>query len=109
MFIKSKVIHPFRKEGATRLMILKILLKLDKSLKVTVSIKFSRYILCKQWTYQQVIIQFSGCSYFAARSMVDDAELVFCPYSYIINPVVRRAMEVNITGAIIILDEAQYV
>ncbi|KAM3288680.1 Fanconi anemia group J protein isoform X1 [Capsicum chacoense] len=47
-----------------------------------------------------------GCSYFAARSMADDAELVFCPYSYIINPVVRRAMEVNITGAIIILDEA---
>ncbi|KAK4377998.1 hypothetical protein RND71_004294 [Anisodus tanguticus] len=47
-----------------------------------------------------------GCSYFAARSMADDAELVFCPYSYIINPVVRRAMEVVITGAIIILDEA---
>nr|XP_016497825.1 PREDICTED: Fanconi anemia group J protein homolog [Nicotiana tabacum] len=47
-----------------------------------------------------------GCSYFAARSMADDAELVFCPYSYIIDPVVRRAMEVDITGAIIILDEA---
>ncbi|XP_059295745.1 uncharacterized protein LOC132049096 [Lycium ferocissimum] len=47
-----------------------------------------------------------GCSYFAARSMADDAELVFCPYSYIINPVVRRAMEVVIKGAIIILDEA---
>lgn len=41
--------------------------------------------------------------------MADHAELVFCPYSYIIDPVVRRAMEVDITGAIIILDEAQYV
>ncbi|KAK4725441.1 hypothetical protein R3W88_028220 [Solanum pinnatisectum] len=47
-----------------------------------------------------------GCSYFGARSLADDAELVFCPYNYIINPVVRRAMEVVITGAIIILDEA---
>ncbi|KAJ4702299.1 Fanconi anemia group J protein-like [Melia azedarach] len=47
-----------------------------------------------------------GCSYYAARSMADDAQLVFCPYSYIINPVIRGAMEVDIKGAIIILDEA---
>ncbi|XP_030528633.2 Fanconi anemia group J protein homolog isoform X2 [Rhodamnia argentea] len=47
-----------------------------------------------------------GCSYYAAKSMADDAQLVFCPYSYIINPVVRGAMEVDIEGAIIILDEA---
>ncbi|CAH9087086.1 unnamed protein product [Cuscuta europaea] len=47
-----------------------------------------------------------GCSYFAALSMADDAELVFCPYSYIINPVIRKAMDVDINGAIIIFDEA---
>lgn len=41
--------------------------------------------------------------------MADDAELVFCPYNYIISPVIRRAMEVDIEGAIVILDEAQYV
>lgn len=41
--------------------------------------------------------------------MSEDAQLVFCPYSYIINPVIRRAMEVDIKGAIVILDEAQYV
>ena len=49
-----------------------------------------------------------GCSYYAARSMADDAQLVFCPYSYIINPVIRGAMEVDIIGAILVLDEAQY-
>jgi Rad3-related DNA helicase len=49
-----------------------------------------------------------GCSYYAARSMADDAQLVFCPYNYIINPVIRGAMEVDIKGAIVILDEAQY-
>ncbi|CAK7346014.1 unnamed protein product [Dovyalis caffra] len=47
-----------------------------------------------------------GCSYYAARSMADDAQLVFCPYSYIINPVIRGAMEVDIKGAILVLDEA---
>lgn len=41
--------------------------------------------------------------------MADDAQLVFCPYSYIINPVIRGAMDVDIKGAIIVLDEAQYV
>ncbi|KAK3427328.1 hypothetical protein EUGRSUZ_F03572 [Eucalyptus grandis] len=47
-----------------------------------------------------------GCSYYAATSMAGDAQLVFCPYSYIINPIVRGAMDVDIKGAIIILDEA---
>ncbi|KAK8353946.1 hypothetical protein V6Z12_A05G191400 [Gossypium hirsutum] len=47
-----------------------------------------------------------GCAYYAARSMADDAQLIFCPYSYIINPVIRGAMDVDIKGAIIVLDEA---
>lgn len=41
--------------------------------------------------------------------MADDAQLIFCPYSYIINPVIRGAMDVDIKEAILILDEAQYV
>ncbi|KAK8956244.1 hypothetical protein KSP40_PGU015290 [Platanthera guangdongensis] len=47
-----------------------------------------------------------GCSYFASRTLADEAQLVFCPYSYIINPIVRRAMDVDIKGCIVILDEA---
>ncbi|KAI4374871.1 hypothetical protein MLD38_012813 [Melastoma candidum] len=47
-----------------------------------------------------------GCSYYAARSMADNAQLVFCPYSYILDPVIRGAMEVDIRGSIIVLDEA---
>lgn len=54
-----------------------------------------------------VLFPLSGCSYYAARSMSDDAQLVFCPYSYIINPIIRGAMDVDIRGAIVILDEAQ--
>ncbi|CAL9205095.1 unnamed protein product [Musa hybrid cultivar] len=47
-----------------------------------------------------------GCSYFAAQTMAEEAQLVFCPYSYIINPTVRRAMDIDIKGSIVILDEA---
>ncbi|KAL5984318.1 hypothetical protein ACLOJK_018422 [Asimina triloba] len=51
--------------------------------------------------------EWCGCSYFAARAMATEAQLVFCPYSYIVNPIIRRAMEVDLKGAIVILDEAQ--
>lgn len=40
--------------------------------------------------------------------MSEEAQLVFCPYSYVINPIIRRAMEVDLKGAVVILDEAQY-
>lgn len=50
-----------------------------------------------------------GCSYYAARSMADDAQLILCPYNYVINPVIRGAMDVDIKEAIVIFDEAQYV
>ncbi|XP_057811886.1 uncharacterized protein LOC131026127 isoform X2 [Salvia miltiorrhiza] len=41
-----------------------------------------------------------------AHSLVEDAELVFCPYNYIINPNIRKGLEVYMRGSIIILDEA---
>eukprot|EP00854_Cymbomonas_tetramitiformis_P002667 gene2667-3437_t len=47
-----------------------------------------------------------GCPYYAARQAVGDAELVFCPYSYILDPVVRRAMDINLEDAVVIFDEA---
>ncbi|XP_020272956.1 Fanconi anemia group J protein homolog isoform X2 [Asparagus officinalis] len=47
-----------------------------------------------------------GCSYFASQTLAAEAQIVFCPYSYIVNPVVRRAMDIDIKGSIVILDEA---
>ncbi|XP_010935304.2 uncharacterized protein [Elaeis guineensis] len=47
-----------------------------------------------------------GCPYFAAQILAEEGQIVFCPYSYIINPIVRRAMDVDIKGCIVILDEA---
>lgn len=50
----------------------------------------------------------AGCAYFAAREMAMAAEIVFCPYSYIVDPIIREAVEADIKGSIIIFDEAQY-
>ncbi|KAF9921512.1 Fanconi anemia group J protein [Linnemannia zychae] len=47
-----------------------------------------------------------GCPYFASRSLTQGAELIFCPYSYLIDPQIRKAMDIEIEKSIVILDEA---
>jgi Fanconi anemia group J protein len=49
----------------------------------------------------------AGCPYFAAQTLAEAAQLVFCPYNYLISPIVRRAMDIDIRGSVVILDEAQ--
>jgi len=50
-----------------------------------------------------------GCPYFAAKHAHETAELVFCPYAYLLDPSVRAAMDVDVAGALVILDEAHNV
>ena len=38
--------------------------------------------------------------------VADDAEMVFCPYNYLLDPVVRSAMNITVDNAILIFDEA---
>ncbi|ORY98222.1 helicase C-terminal domain-domain-containing protein [Syncephalastrum racemosum] len=47
-----------------------------------------------------------GCPYFAAQKVAEVADVVFCPYNYIIDPTVRRSLDINIKDSIIVLDEA---
>ncbi|ORZ11058.1 helicase C-terminal domain-domain-containing protein [Absidia repens] len=47
-----------------------------------------------------------GCPYYASRSLFDTAELIFCPYNYVIDPVIRHIMDINVKGNIVIFDEA---
>ena len=47
-----------------------------------------------------------ACPYFMARQLSGNAQLVFCPYTYLLDPLVRAAMEVDVEGAVLIFDEA---
>ena len=38
--------------------------------------------------------------------LAGEADLVFCPYNYLIDPVIRKSMDVNIDNAVLIFDEA---
>ncbi|KRY10364.1 Fanconi anemia group J -like protein, partial [Trichinella patagoniensis] len=47
------------------------------------------------------------CPYFASvDNMYQDANLIFCPYGYLIDPVVRSSSNINLKGQVIIFDEA---
>jgi hypothetical protein len=47
-----------------------------------------------------------ACPYFLARQMAQTADLVFCPYSYLLDPVVRRSMQIDLNNSVLIFDEA---
>ncbi|XP_059139041.1 Fanconi anemia group J protein homolog isoform X2 [Physella acuta] len=46
------------------------------------------------------------CPYFLSRAIKDEAELIICPYNYLIDPLIREAMSISLKGHIVILDEA---
>ncbi|KAM3875393.1 Fanconi anemia group J protein [Diretmus argenteus] len=45
-------------------------------------------------------------AYYAARELMQDACIIFCPYNYLLDPLIRESMEINLAGQIVVLDEA---
>jgi len=46
------------------------------------------------------------CPYYGVRSLQDQADITFCPYNYLLDPTIRRTLNINLSNAIIIFDEA---
>jgi fanconi anemia group J protein len=44
-----------------------------------------------------------GCPYFTARALAETAEIVFCPYNYLIDPVIRSSVSIDlkVRGAVL--------
>ncbi|VDK81067.1 unnamed protein product [Onchocerca ochengi] len=52
----------------------------------------------------------SLCPYFStARVLIDDADIIFCPFSYLIDPIIRVNSGLSLKNTIVILDEAHNV
>ena len=47
-----------------------------------------------------------ACPYFAVRELKNSAQLVICPYNYLVEPNIRASMDIHIKDQIVILDEA---
>lgn len=46
------------------------------------------------------------CPYFGSREMSETADLVFTPYNYLFDPLVREAMCIDLKQAVLVIDEA---
>ena len=51
----------------------------------------------------------SVCPYYISRAIQPHAELTFAPYNYILDPGIRRAMNISLKNAVVVLDEAHNV
>lgn len=49
------------------------------------------------------------CPYFLSKEQKAEADIIFMPYNYVLDPLIRKTLSIDLTGAIIILDEAHNV
>ncbi|KAF8562533.1 hypothetical protein P879_08183 [Paragonimus westermani] len=47
-----------------------------------------------------------SCPYFCARKLAKTADIVFCPYNYLLDPINRSATDLELKNNVVILDEA---
>ena len=47
-----------------------------------------------------------GCPYYHSKESAKEANIIFCPYNYLLNPSIRASMDIKLNEAIIVLDEA---
>jgi len=48
----------------------------------------------------------NACPFYAARIVAVDADIVLCPYTYLLDPLVRAGLGISLKGTCIIIDEA---
>jgi hypothetical protein len=51
----------------------------------------------------------SPCPYYLSRALSKHAELIFAPYNYILDPGIRKALDIDLSGSVVVLDEAHNV
>ncbi|XP_035207448.1 Fanconi anemia group J protein-like [Stegodyphus dumicola] len=47
-----------------------------------------------------------ACPYYGARELLISADIVFCPYNYLVDPLIRSALDISLKGTIVVMDEA---
>uniref|UniRef100_A0A3B3BVC5 DNA 5'-3' helicase n=1 Tax=Oryzias melastigma TaxID=30732 RepID=A0A3B3BVC5_ORYME len=65
--------------------------------------------LHEAWDVEELVTvarRLRSCSYYAARELMQGASIIFCPYNYLLDPMIRESMEIDLAGQILVLDEA---
>jgi Fanconi anemia group J protein len=51
----------------------------------------------------------AACPYYLSQILAKNAELVFAPYNYVLEPSIRNALGIDLEGSVVVLDEAHNV
>ncbi|GAB1296612.1 Fanconi anemia group J protein homolog [Apodemus speciosus] len=65
--------------------------------------------MSKAWDIEELVSlgrKLKACPYYTARELIDDADIVFCPYNYLLDPQIRESMDIKLKEQVVILDEA---
>lgn len=80
------------------------------TIKTQMSLKY--HGLHDAWDIEDLVTlggQIRACPYYAARELMKEADIIFCPYNYLIDPKIRMQMEINLKDQVVVLDEAHNV
>jgi hypothetical protein len=61
------------------------------------------------WDIEDIVTkgrQFRACPYFTAKDLAERADVVFCPYNYLIDKLIRESTGIDLKNNIVIFDEA---
>jgi hypothetical protein len=61
------------------------------------------------WDIEDIVTkgrQLRACPYFAAKDIAENADVVFCPYSYLLDKLIRESAGIDLKNNIVIFDEA---
>jgi len=47
------------------------------------------------------------CPYYTSRLLINDVQIILCPYNYLIDPRIRNSMQLSVNNSIIIIDEGR--
>ncbi|XP_037665542.1 LOW QUALITY PROTEIN: Fanconi anemia group J protein [Choloepus didactylus] len=64
---------------------------------------------CMAWDIEELVSlgkKLKACPYYTARELLEDADIVFCPYNYLLDAQIRESMDINLKEQVVILDEA---
>lgn len=50
--------------------------------------------------------KFKVCPYYWSIDQMPSVDIIFCPYNYLIDPVVRKCLSIDLNNAVVVLDEA---
>ncbi|XP_012381353.2 Fanconi anemia group J protein [Dasypus novemcinctus] len=65
--------------------------------------------MCLAWDIEELVNlgkKLKACPYYTARELLEDADIVFCPYNYLLDAQIRESLDINLKEQVVILDEA---